>query len=311
MNLSSVLRSQEGVVSRRQVLTHGLDDDDIDRLLRRREWARLFRGVYVDHTGPPTWRQRAWAATLLHAPAALDGGSALSAWGVLVPDREDVIELVVDAGRRVVDPPGVRTMRTRAWERTVQLNLSPPRVRLEPAALTAASRLGSGDRAAALLGDLVQQRRTTATRLQAALAELSRLPRHALLTEVLDDVSTGALSALERRYLQNVERAHRLPHGHRQHRVTADGTRQQRDVDYPSYGLDVELDGRLGHELWRDRWADLDRDLHGLRDGTITIRAGWGQVLQPCRLAAGVAAVLAARGWDGRPARCGPGCVLT
>ncbi len=297
-------------MSRRQVLAHGLDDDDIARLLRRREWARLFAGVYVDHTGPPTWRQRAWAATLLHAPAALGGGSALGACGAVVPDRADAIELVVDAGRRVVDPPGVRTTRTRAWERTVQLNVSPPRVRLEPAALTVAARQGSGDRAVAILGDLVQQRRTTATRLRVALADLSRLPRRALLAEVLDDVSTGALSALERRYLRDVEHRHALPHGRRQRRVVADGTRQQRDVDYPSYGLDVELDGRLGHELWLDRWADLDRDLHGLRDGTITIRAGWGQVLQPCRLAESVAAVLAARGWDGRPVRCGPGCAL-
>jgi hypothetical protein len=190
----------------------------------------------------------------------------------------------------------------------VQLHMSPPRVRLETAALMAASRESSGDRAVALLGDLLQQRRTTSARLRTALADLSRLPRHRLLAEVLDDVSTGAL---ERRYLRDVERAHRLPRGRRQHRVTAHGRRQQRDVDYPSYGVDVELDGRLGHELWRDRWADLDRDLRSLREGTITLRAGWGQVLQPCRLADGVAAVLAARGWDGRPIGCGPDCALT
>ncbi len=298
-------------MSRRQALAHGLDDDDIARMLRRREWSRLFAGVYVDHTGRPTWRQRAWAATLLHAPAALSAGSALGAWGVLVPDRADAIELVVEAGRRVDDPPGVRTSRTRAWERTVQLHMSPPRVRLETAALMAASRESSGDRAVALLGDLVQQRRTTSARLRTALTDLSRLPRHRLLAEVLEDVSAGALSALERRYLRDVERAHRLPRGRRQHRVIAGGRRQQRDVDYPSYGVDVELDGRLGHELWRDRWADLDRDLRSLREGTLTVRAGWGQVLQPCRLAEGVAAVLVARGWDGRPRECGPQCVLT
>jgi hypothetical protein len=33
-------------------MAHGLDDDDIARMLRRREWSRLFAGVYVDHTGP-------------------------------------------------------------------------------------------------------------------------------------------------------------------------------------------------------------------------------------------------------------------
>lgn len=304
------MKRQDGVLSRHQALAAGLTDDDIRRLIRRRVWARLFEGVYVDHTGPPTWRQRAWAGTLLHAPAALTGLSALTAWGARAPATDEPIWLAVGGGRRVVDPAGVRTTRLRPWERLVQPHLSPPRLRLEASALAAASATATDEAAVALLGDLVQQRHTTPARLQATLGELVRLPRRRLLGEVLDDVASGAMSALERRYLRDVERAHALPRARRQHRMSPGGVLQVRDVDYPTYALAVELDGRLGHELWRDRWADFDRDLRSLREGTLTVRAGWGQVLKPCRLAEAVGALLIARGWVGRPTGCGEGCEL-
>jgi hypothetical protein len=311
MDLAALLRHQGGVVSRRQALGTGLDDDDIARRLRRREWARLYRGVYVDHTGAPTWHQRAWGATLLHDPAALGGRSALAAAGAVAPTGSDAICLVVAAHRRVADPPGVRTTRTRRWEHDVQLHLSPPRVRLEPAALVAASEAATDDAAVALLGDLVQQRRTTAPRLQEALAALTRLSRRRLLAEVLGDVSEGALSALERRYLRDVEAAHGLPRGQRQRRMSVDGMLQVRDVDYAAQRTLIELDGRLGHELWAQRWADLGRDLLSLAAGAVTIRIGWGQVLDPCRLAVGIGAVLRARGWLGKPRQCAPTCEVT
>jgi hypothetical protein len=310
MDLAALLRHQDGVVSRHQVLERSLDDSDIARCLRRREWARLFEGVYLDHTGTPTWQQRAWGAVLLHAPAALGGRSALVAAGAATATAGEPISLVVAAHRRIDDPPGVRTSRTRSWEQMVQLHLSPPRVRLEHAALATAALASSDDAAVALLGDLVQQGHTTAPRLVAALGGVRRIPRRGLLEDVLKDVSSGALSALERRYQAQTERAHGLPAGRRQERVILEGKPALRDVLYHRFAVSVELDGRLGHELWRDRWADLDRDLRSVRHGLLTLRAGWGQVLQPCRLTMAVAAVLHARGWDGRPRRCGPDCSI-
>lgn len=66
--LAELMTTQDGVVSRRQALAHGATPADLRRLVRRREWSRLHPGVYVDHTGPPTWQQRAWAAVLFAAP---------------------------------------------------------------------------------------------------------------------------------------------------------------------------------------------------------------------------------------------------
>ena len=72
------LERQDGVISRRQVPAAGGDEPFIRRMVRRREWARAHRGVYVDHTGPVPESQRAWAAALALWPAALCHVSALA-----------------------------------------------------------------------------------------------------------------------------------------------------------------------------------------------------------------------------------------
>lgn len=300
---------QGGVVSRRQILAAGATDSDVERLLRRREWARVHPGVYVDHTGPLGWEQRAWAAVLLHHPAALAGASSLRAFGLRTGAADDraPIDLIVARHRRVDDPPGIRTRRLFGFDAQVQHQLSPPRQRLEHAALTVASAARDDDRAVAVLADACQVGRTTPGRLALALTSMKRLPRRRLLVEVLADVATGALSPLERRYLRDVEQAHALPAAQRQVRSVADGVISYRDAVLGDHGVIVELDGRLGHELATDRWRDLERDLQSLASGSLTLRAGWRQVLEPCRLARVVAAVLTARGWTGTVQRC-PRC---
>lgn len=70
MNAAERLKLQDGVISRRQALADGLSVTEIKRLVRRREWTTMRPGVYVDHTGEPTWRQCAWAAVLACGPGA-------------------------------------------------------------------------------------------------------------------------------------------------------------------------------------------------------------------------------------------------
>ena len=301
------LSRQERVISRAQVIASEGTDNDIDRLVRRREWACVFRGVYVDHTRPLTWRQRAWAAVLYHQPAALAGASALRAAGLDIGSEGAPIELVVARPRRVVDPPGVVTGQVGDYEGVVQAHLGPPRVRVEPAALQAASRTRTEDAAVAVLGNVVQKRRTTAQRLLTALDAQPRLKQRRLLAEVLADVAAGTNSALERRYLRDVEQAHGLPEGRRQARAVSGGRTAYRDVHYDREAMLVELDGRIGHDAAEDRWDDLDRDVDAAVDGSLTVRAGWRQVLSACRLATAVGVILRARGWEGHLQLC-PRC---
>jgi hypothetical protein len=193
-------------------------------------------------------------------------------------------------------------------DQLVQPNLSPPRVRLEHAALDVAAGAKTDDAAVAILADVCQTGRSTPPRLLCALLARPTLRRRRMLLEILDDVASGAYSALERRYLVRVERRHCLPTGRRQRRVVSGSRVYYRDVEYAGTNTEVELDGRLGHESPGDRWADLERDLSAALNGDLTLRVGWRQVLDACRLAALVAQVLAARGWTGVPRRCAPKC---
>jgi hypothetical protein len=291
-----LLRSQDGVISRSQALECGLDDNGLEGLLRRRELARIHPGIYVDHTGPATWSQRAWAATLFHWPAALAGPSALRAHGLRSftgGGRADAwtdkgirfgrvaavepVHVVVDASRRVVPPSGVVVTRRSDFESRV-------------------------------LSDACQEGATTASRLRATLAARGRLPRRRLLLAILDDVANGTMSVLERRYLSEVERAHGLPTARRQVRAVTRWGVTYRDVEYPELGVVVELDGRFVHAGPAREWADLERDVDAANRGDATLRLGWSHVLEPCRASLLVGRLLRSRGWDGELTSCGPSC---
>ncbi|WP_197687656.1 MULTISPECIES: hypothetical protein [unclassified Nocardioides] len=312
--LARLLGDQSGVVSRAQVVACGGAPHDLGRLVRRRELVRVLPGVFVDHTGRPTWLQRAWAGCLYYEPAALAGPSALRAVsgpGWRHHDDSGPVDLALDVSRRCVDAPGYRVRRVTGLAAKVQWNMSPPRIRVEEAALDEALRQPSRFAMIGVLADICQSRRTTAHRVLEAAGERGRLTDRSLLCGVLADIADGTCSTLEHAYLDLVERAHGLPVGRRQQPGSSERSGVLRDVDYDPLLFLVELDGRLFHDTSGQRDRDLDRDLDAAVDGRRTVRLGWGQVIdRPCRTAARVAALLARAGWTGTPTRCGPDCRL-
>lgn len=285
----------------------------------------MLPGVYVDHTGAPTWIQRAWAGVLYHWPAALTGEAAVRSvqgpgwrgFGRQGSDTSpgtgrDEIEILVAAGRTVRPVRGYRATRCRAFHARVQWNASPPRVRFEEAVLDIAARAETDTAAIAVLADACQSRRTTAERLLEGLGDRRRLRRRSWLVDVLRDVAGGTCSALEHAHLTNVERPHGLPRGARQARETSGARLVFRDVEYPGCGVLVELDGRLFHDSHRQRDADLERDFDAAVDGRTTVRLGWGQCTdRACETAARLARLLQQRGWEGHPSPCGPDCTVS
>ena len=79
------------------------------------------------------------------------------------------------------------------------------------------------------------------------------------------------------------------------------------DMAYLDLGY-AEFPLRLGHEWTEDRWAGFDRDLEAAVDGAVTIRLGWRQVVDPCRVALALARLLRRLGWQGEARPCRPGC---
>ncbi|QIK74377.1 type IV toxin-antitoxin system AbiEi family antitoxin domain-containing protein [Nocardioides piscis] len=306
---AELLDLQSGVISRRQVLALGLRPHDLKRMERQRELVRLHPRVYVNHTGEPTWLQRAWAGVLFAWPAALSHDSAIRA--VDGPGRrgrsDSVIHLAIDRDRSLVLPPGLRLHRLAGFHGKVQWNASPPRVRLEEATIDVAAEAPDDFAAIAALAAAVQSRRTRADRLTTALAGRSRIARRDFMAGVLADIAAGTCSVLEQGYLDLVERPHGLPVASRQVRDSLSGP-VYRDVVYDGLDQVVELDGRLFHDSADDRDADLERDLDAAVAGLATLRLGWGQVFRTgCRTGVRIGRLLRARGWTGQEHAC-PGC---
>jgi hypothetical protein len=310
-----LLELQDGLIARRQAIAAGMTAAVVVRLVRRREWVAVHPGVYVDHTGPLTWQQRAWAGVLACWPAALDGRSAIRAHegpGRARSSRSDPIEVMVAHGRHPKAPSGVVVRQSRRFVDQVQWNLAPPRMRYDDTVIDLADRALRELDAIAVLADACGGRRTTAARLRARVDDVPRLHRRQWLLAILDDVASGACSVLEHRYLVDVELPHGLPRAARQDPTSLSGRPMLRDVVYrslrPAWTQIVELDGRLFHDSTSARDRDLERDLDAAIEREHTIRVGYGQVFErACWTAFKLARLLTIRGWRGE-FRCCPAC---
>ena len=306
--LDAQRRMQDGVASHAQLIAGGLSRIDIERAVRRNELRRVHPRVYVNHTGPLTWEQRAWAAVLYAAPALLCRDS------LEAPRRRDdgrPIHVAIDHSRKVMPQPGIVVHRMRNLERKAYGG-TPPRLKVEDNALAMANEARSEIDAIARVAEVAGRTYVTATTLQAALDRAHSLRRRKLIQGLVDDLATGTHSVLEHGYLAKVERAHGLPSGRRQSpRIGASGN-QFRDIEYEGYDLVVELDGALGHESWRDQARDADRTLDDLALlGAVTARLRFHQVFDtPCHTAARVGRILTRNGWSGTMKSCGQTCLL-
>ena len=297
ISVATILESQAGVISREQAVAAGMSAADIRRLVRRRVWARVHPGVYVDHTGALSWLQRAWAAVLFCGPAAAlchESARRAADGPGRVPADDEVIHVAIDHRRTVRAPVGIRVHRVVGLEATVSWHTSPPRQRLEHTVIALSAAASRDIDAIARMSGAVGARLATPARLADALAATPRLARRRLLAAVLADVGAGTCVALERGYLVRVERAHGLPSAGRTLRDTARGA--LREVRYADAGLLVLLDGRFPVRWGEDSGA------------TDAVRVGWREVYdEGCTTAARIGAMLRVRGWAGQVRPC-PRC---
>ncbi|HSN44600.1 MAG TPA: hypothetical protein VLR88_11170 [Propionibacteriaceae bacterium] len=289
---------QGGYLSHDQVTRMGLKKRQIERLCRTR-WQRHARGLYYLGLQEPTFEAKAWGGVLLGGDDAVVGGQAAARLLGLRVDEPRELEILI---------PGPRHKRNTFPYRFRSDNLgrrsrgAPPRTSVEDTILDVLSDPEtSQDSMSALIGEAVDSRLTTVNSIRQRLAERPVQPRRLLLLEVVGDAETGSRSALERRYLKDVERAHGLPAGRWQVRTMGAVV----DVLYEEFGLISELDGAAFHRGGR-RQRDRHRDnAHLIELGLVTLRFGWAEVAySPCLVADEVAAVLQARGWQGTPTAC-------
>ncbi|TDD41404.1 hypothetical protein E1263_42480, partial [Kribbella antibiotica] len=286
--IQELIRAQNGVVSRTQLLAGGWLDVRIKRRLRSRRWQTIHPGVYANHTGPIGYDERLLAALLYAGPdSAWSHYTAAEQLGLLRPAPGRPIHLAIPDHRQVRSQPGLVIHRDIHWADRLARAV-PPRRTGAHAILDIVGISRTLDQAAAVVAEACQTGRVHPRDLLAALSTRGRLRHGRSLRPILTDVAAGSHSLLEIRYLRDVERRHGLPTGTRQRAVDSEYT----DVYYDGFGLDVELDGRL-HLIPTQRWRDLDRDNRATLRAEATLRYGWFDITnRPCTAATQVLQVL-------------------
>ncbi|QGN57754.1 type IV toxin-antitoxin system AbiEi family antitoxin domain-containing protein [Nostocoides sp. HKS02] len=306
---------QSGMLTRAQCLEAGVPLAMLRWRVDSGRWVRVHEGVFLTVPGRDDWRTAATAALLRAlsgspaADAALCGDSAAYLWG-LRPHPPRTIELVVPQRRSVARPSGATVRRSMRWDDLVHDRAFPWRTTAAATVLDVATR-GSRLDALSLVARAVQRELTTVSELWAELVARGGHRHSALLRTALAEIDEGGESGAELLFVRDVERAHGLPRSLRQEASDL-GRRRYHDFDYAEYGLLVEVDGRLGHEQWRDRVRDGQRDRQQLTRARVTTRVFWPDVaVTPCDTAGELGSILGSRGWPGRPRPCRrAGCSL-
>lgn len=264
---------QHGVVTRTQLLEHGLSSEAIRHRLAEGRLHPVARGVYAVGR-PEVSRAGRWLAAVLSCgpKAALSHASAASLWGV----REQRARTPVDVAVPVASPrrrPGVRVHRaeidptdlTRRYGVPV---VSPARMLLNQAAVLTPRRLEADVNRADALGLI------TPERLRSRLATFACQTGIVALRELLDcHTFTLTDSELERMFLPITRTAGLLQPltGRR-----VNGLRV--DFYWPGLGLIVETDGLRYHRTPTQQARDLVRDQRHKAAGLETLRFTHRQV---------------------------------
>jgi very-short-patch-repair endonuclease len=308
---SALVTGQCGVITRRQAIGLGIDGAVIDNQLRLARWQRLYRGVYATFTGPPP--REAWltAALLRAGPGATLSYQTAAELCRLSDEPSAHIHITVPVESHPRAMPGVVIHRSRRVAAARHPALIPARTRVEETTLDLIEVAAGFNEAYGWLCLATGRRLTTASRLRSSVTLRNRMRWRGEILGALTEIADGVHSNLQRRYVHDVERAHRLPTARRQARIPRGARSQYLDNLYDAFDVAVELDGRAAHPLER-RWADIHRDNFCARSGIVTLRYNWADITsRACWVAAELSAVLRKRGWLDAPRRCSPSCALS
>ncbi len=290
---ATIASGQNGVVSRRQLLSAGIGPGVITRLIRAGFLHPLHRGVYaVGHLALPQFAKEQAALLACGEESVISGRSALYLWGILNAPRAEVDVTVAGRRRRkrwgirlhLVDAVDGREVRRRNGLRVV----FPGRALIEFAA----------DATPDELSDAVAEARSKSLiregELEAAVERAGRRHGAARMRAFLRDEEEPAItrSRAERRFRKLLRAAH-LP----QPKVNVLAAGREVDFLWDSEKVILEVDGWKFHGHRRAFEDDRKKDMILSDAGYHVIRVTWRQFTgEPLALIAHIARVLDRRG---------------
>lgn len=275
--LDDLVRNQASVATRRQLAAAGFPDDRLRAQLDARRWQSVNDAVVVLHNGPLTPEQQLWVAYLsAQRPAAGCGLTAMEAFGVTGLDPGGV-HILVRRGARVLPVQGFR-VHVHESRRFDASDIWPagrpiPVTSLPRAVIDAAAWSREVQHACRLVTASVQQRRTTADELAAALIAAGSVRHRKTLHALIRDLGGGAQALSEVEFLAFCRR-HRLPRPDLQVRLDWRGRRRYLDATFrrrDGRPVRVEIDGGV-HLTVAQRWRDTRNDNDAIIAGEMVLR---------------------------------------
>lgn len=293
--LATTLARQRQVISRRQVMVHGMTMSALRQRLRNGgPWQRLLPGVFFAVTGTPTAEQRNIAALLYAGSGSLiTGSTAVRLRGVPTP-ASGMIDVLIPAARQRRNAAFVRIHPTVRMPEEV-VTVGP--VRLAPLARAVADTARGLTRlpdVRALVAAVVQQEKCGPGELA---AELQAGPRQgsALFRIAVGDVCDGVWSSPEAD-LKDLIRRSKLPEPLFNPILYADDEFIGRpDAWWKDAGVAAEVDSRAYHLSPADHERTLKRDVRMAAHGITVLHFTPHQIrTEPATVAAALRSALAA-----------------
>ncbi len=275
ISLAQLAADQRRVVSRDQLHLLGWSHQQIEHEIVTGRWHAPAPTVVALQNAPLVHDQRLWLGTLHARPrGVISHATACSASGLQRWDA-GLIDVLTPKGDLVDEIAGFRFHQTRrdyaAWVHPTRM---PPTLTIEHAALLAAERDRSVRRAVGRLAAVVQQRLSTASRLETSSREISKLRHGKILRLALGDICGGAQSFAEIDLGRLCAMADLSPPDRQRMRRDKTGRRRYLDCEWelPDRRLVVlEIDGsfHLETEHW---WVDMKRERAIVITGRIVLR---------------------------------------
>lgn len=294
VDLATVLRRQDGVISRSQALACGLSESRIRRLVDAGTWWTVFPGVHTATDRSFTPAARVWAVVLWAGAGATLAGVTAGWWWGLIADLPAVLTVVVPPARRPRPPDGVRLLRRAIDPRDRVHRRGLPVVALPLAVLETAVELG-GERGPQVL-DRSLQRRVSLEDLRRARSRVVGARGAAEMGRLITVAGDRAASALERLLARLLLDAGILGwevNG----RVVLPDRHVDVDILFRDARVAIELKGWAFHSDPESVDADQDRENVLQIAGFIVLQISWWDVtIRPCQTIARIRQALVARG---------------